>query len=108
MIDRQADLLHEQAGVAYDGVIDSPFFSSRIDMRNTMSRSILLLAPAALLLLANWAAAADPAPNTLTDDEKTAGWKLLFDGKTTAGWRNYKKTNVGPGWKVRLTELRLP
>ncbi|MCI0357245.1 MAG: DUF1080 domain-containing protein [Planctomycetaceae bacterium] len=65
-----------------------------------MCRSILLLAFSSLLLFANWAAAADPAPNTLSDEEKAAGWKLLFDGKTTTGWRNYKKTDVGPGWKV--------
>jgi hypothetical protein len=80
--------------------LDSPFFSSRIDVRNPMSRSILLLAPLTILVFANWAAAADPAPNTLTDEEKAAGWKLLFDGKSTAGWRNYKKTDIGPGWKV--------
>lgn len=39
-------------------------------------------------------------PNTLTDQEKAAGWKLLFDGKSTDGWRNYKKDTIGPGWKV--------
>src|SRR6476661_71885 len=44
--------------------------------------------------------AADSAPNTLTDAEKAAGWKLLFDGKTTNGWRNYKKPDIAPGWKV--------
>gem|GEM_PF-212103 len=42
----------------------------------------------------------DVATNTLTNAEKAAGWKLLFDGKTTKGWRNYKKQSVGPGWKV--------
>ncbi len=39
-------------------------------------------------------------PNSLTDAEKAAGWKLLFDGKTTSGWRNFKKESIGPGWKV--------
>lgn len=38
--------------------------------------------------------------NSLTDSEKTAGWKLLFDGKTTEGWRTYKRNEVAPGWKV--------
>jgi hypothetical protein len=39
------------------------------------------------------------ADNTLTDAERDAGWKLLFDGKTTNGWITIKsepvpKTNV--------------
>src|SRR5687767_2620700 len=39
-------------------------------------------------------------PNTLTEAEKQAGWKLLFDGATTAGWRGYKMEKMPPGWKV--------
>ena len=49
--------------------------------------------------------AADPAPaapvktdaptdtsaNTLTDAEKAAGWRLLFDGTSLTGWHNFKK-----------------
>jgi 3-keto-disaccharide hydrolase len=65
-----------------------------------MSKSLAAMSFALLLCATTWTAAADPAPNTLTDAEKAAGWKLLFDGKTTTGWRNYKKTSVGPGWKV--------
>ena len=45
-------------------------------------------------------AAEDVPPNTLTADEKAAGFKLLFDGKTTDGWRGYKMKEMPPGWKV--------
>jgi hypothetical protein len=41
------------------------------------------------------------APNTLTAAEKTAGWKLLFDGRSLEGWRGYKAEAVGEGWKVQ-------
>jgi len=40
-------------------------------------------------------------PNTLTESEKAAGWKLLFDGETTKGWRNFKKETIGTSWVVK-------
>lgn len=54
-----------------------------------------------LVLWASFTSAQDAPLNQLTDAEKSAGWKLLFDGKTTDGWRNYKKDKVGPGWQVK-------
>jgi len=45
--------------------------------------------------------AEDAAPNTLTDAEKKAGWKLLFDGKdASAQWRGYKMDKLPDGWKA--------
>jgi len=54
--------------------------------------------PLALVLLA--AAPAAQQANRLTNAEKKAGWRLLFDGKTTEGWRGYKMDKMPPGWKV--------
>ena len=45
--------------------------------------------------------AADVAHNTLTKAEKSAGWKLLFDGKSLDGWHNFKAEGVKPGWQAK-------
>jgi hypothetical protein len=56
----------------------------------------------ALVLWALGAAWAAPAAqdNSLNQEEKNHGWKLLFDGKTTAGWRGYKKDKCPDSWQV--------
>jgi len=56
-----------------------------------------LLASAALQLTA----AEEVKLNTLTDAEKAAGWKLLFNGKDLSGWHNFKKEGVRSGWQVK-------
>jgi 3-keto-disaccharide hydrolase len=62
------------------------------------ARWFVLLLPAAIL--GSRTVAAD-APNQLTDAEKKAGWKLLFDGKSLDGWHNFKRDGVRPGWQVK-------
>ena len=42
--------------------------------------------------------------NVLSDAEKKAGWKLLFDGNTTKGWRMYQD-KPSDGWEVVQGEL---
>jgi hypothetical protein len=64
---------------------------------------VTVIASTLVWVLAAMAAEGSPksAPiNMLTDAEKAAGWKLLFDGKTKTGWRNYRKETIGDGWKV--------
>ena len=39
--------------------------------------------------------------NTLTDDEKAAGWELLFDGQTLNGWKRYGADSIGPLWVIQ-------
>ncbi len=64
-----------------------------------MKKLLYLALVVAAAGLAARASAADL--NTLTPEEKAAGWKLLFDGQSLKGWRGYKKTTPpGPGWKV--------
>jgi len=41
-----------------------------------------------------------PAPNTLTDAERSAGWRLLFDGQTTSGWRGFRRSDLPAGWRA--------
>src|SRR5215469_6561469 len=44
----------------------------------------------------------EPAPNTLTEQEKQEGWRLLWDGKTTTGWRSAVADTFPPeGWEIR-------
>ncbi|MEN0047213.1 MAG: DUF1080 domain-containing protein [Bacteroidota bacterium] len=43
----------------------------------------------------------DLADNILTDQEKSAGWKLLFDGKTTNGWHKFNEEGIGKSWQVQ-------
>lgn len=48
-----------------------------------------------------------PAPNTLTAEEKAAGWKLLFDGKTTEGWRGFHADSFpAQGWSIQEGAIR--
>jgi len=41
------------------------------------------------------------APNTLTEEEKAAGWQLLFDGATLDGWKRFNSDTIGPLWSVK-------
>jgi len=60
--------------------------------------NLIVLATAGLLLTA---AASDAPINTLTEAEKAAGWKLLFNGQDFTGWHNFKTQGVRPGWEVK-------
>src|ERR1700761_827170 len=61
-------------------------------MKKTLIFSTLVLLAGAVIA---------QTPNTLTEKEKKAGWKLLFDGKTTKGWHTYLRDTVGSKWQVQ-------
>lgn len=66
------------------------------------------VAASGLMLAAVLLGAAERAPNTLTDEEKAAGWELLFDGQTAAEWRNFRRDELtGRGWTVENGCLKL-
>ncbi len=46
------------------------------------------------------AMASQGAANTLTDQERADGWRLLVDGATTDGWRAYKQPGMKGTWHV--------
>jgi hypothetical protein len=62
---------------------------------------LALLSSLSLLPGAARGADADANINTLTPEEKAAGWTLLFDGKEFGQWHNFKKDGVRPGWQVK-------
>src|SRR5688572_11018602 len=66
-------------------------------MNLRLPRTVLALAALAVFTATT---ALSAEPNTLTESERAAGWKLLFDGRTTEGWRGYQRKDMPPGWSV--------
>lgn len=67
-----------------------------------MKRIILVLTViGSCLLFGGIASAGEAQPNTLTQAEKDAGWKLLFNGQDYSGWHNFKRQGVRAGWQVK-------
>jgi hypothetical protein len=50
---------------------------------------------------ANQQDASSGTPNTLTEQEKAAGWRLLFDGKSADQWRKYNGKELSDKWQVK-------
>lgn len=45
--------------------------------------------------------------NTLTEEEKKAGWNLLFDGQKISNFRNFRKKTLGKDWIIDQNAIHL-
>ena len=72
-------------------------------MRKTACIALAMLA----LTGSTVAVAKDGTPNTLTARERSAGWKLLFDGRNLNGWGSFSGGAPSPAWQVRDGALEL-
>lgn len=53
-----------------------------------------------LILVCSFMLSANHHDNSLTKDEKDAGWELLFNGKDMSQWRNFKSESLSPKWQI--------
>ncbi len=56
-------------------------------MLPSLAAAAMLVGGATLSLQAETPVSEDPAPNTLTDAEREAGWVLMFNGEDLDGWK---------------------
>jgi hypothetical protein len=52
------------------------------------------------LALPSCADAVQETVNTLTPEERTAGFELLFDGTSLASWRGFGRPDIPGGWSA--------
>lgn len=53
-----------------------------------------------MVLFGALTACSEKPQNVLTEEEKAAGWQLLFDGQTLEGWRDYNGQALTGPWEV--------
>jgi hypothetical protein len=66
-----------------------------------MKRTLLTALAVSTLAAAPLFAQTDAGINKLTDQEKTDGWQLLFDGNDFNGWHNFKMDGIRSGWQIK-------
>ncbi|MDT0596492.1 3-keto-disaccharide hydrolase [Glaciecola petra] len=63
-------------------------------------KSILTYCIALTTLMGAFLVNAKHHDNQLTEQEKSIGWELLFNGKDMSQWRNFKSDTLSPKWQV--------
>lgn len=66
-----------------------------------VAAAVVLTTLAGSSTAAQYSTPSSPPANSLTPGQRSAGWRLLFDGKTMNQWRGYQKPEVPSGWMVR-------
>ena len=57
---------------------------------------------AALTVFFLFTASTDAAINSLSDEQKAKGWRMLFNGKNLDGWTTYPKGGkIGTAWQIK-------
>jgi hypothetical protein len=96
---RHASLWHVKLDLVMCGT--NPILQKMVQ-KMIRSTSALVILSVGIFYAVRPTSAADEEPiNQLTEQEKLAGWTLLFDGKSFDGWHNFKEHGVRPGWQTQ-------
>lgn len=76
---------------------------NRYQRSNSLNAAAAVLFVTAVFMVMPMAPAEEP--NTLSQEEQNAGWRLLFDGRSTTGWRGYRSDAMPAAWKVENGSL---
>jgi sugar phosphate isomerase/epimerase len=97
--------LQKLRAAGYTGPIGLQCYNVKGDVRENLAANI-----ATWRRIANQLEERSPSAlpqNTLSAEERAAGWRLLFDGTTTAGWRGFRQqTFPTHGWTVEHGTLK--
>ncbi len=70
-------------------------------MKHQIIKSTLLLSILTFVSCTTKPSSDEANLNGLTNQERSEGWLLLFDGASTMGWRGYKKDSFPARWEVK-------